>query len=319
MIKGVCRALLGSALLLGCKRHHGPPPIARIWLGGELGCAQLKEGGITCWGAGAVADGGTALTATLTGKEAPVALGRAHACFGEASPTCFGSIVPLGASGPLVAGGDMTCAGTTCWGGALKTGVPPAFQGVTVTQVAIGSTEICGLTAADGVRCFGIGKDAIRTYLKGRSVTAVAVGAVHACALVADGTVMCWGENDQGQLGDGSLLPSGEPVTVTGVAGGAAIRAGARHTCVRTGNGVVVCWGDNRRHQLADGTTTSRSRPAVVPGITGATDLTVSNDSTCAGLKGEVRCWGANDHGQFGDRARSEYGVPTPLRAVPAR
>jgi hypothetical protein len=36
------------------------------------------------------------------------------------------------------------------------------------------------------------------------NVVAVTTGDTHACALADDGRVFCWGENDQGQLGDGT-------------------------------------------------------------------------------------------------------------------
>jgi hypothetical protein len=39
------------------------------------------------------------------------------------------------------------------------------------------------------------------------------------CALMADGTVRCWGNNQYGQLGDGSTIVSFVPVAVLGITG----------------------------------------------------------------------------------------------------
>ena len=45
-------------------------------------------------------------------------------------------------------------------------------------------------------------------------VRTLAAGSEHALALMQDGTVLAWGENDQGQLGDGTNENSDVPTTV---------------------------------------------------------------------------------------------------------
>ena len=57
-------------------------------------------------------------------------------------------------------------------------------------------------------------------------VTAVAAGEADSLALLSNGTVMAWGENDNGQLGDGSFTNSDVPVAVSGLSGVSAIAAG---------------------------------------------------------------------------------------------
>ncbi len=44
--------------------------------------------------------------------------------------------------------------------------------------------------------------------------TAIAVGGDHACAIVAGGAVLCWGENNYGQLGDGTTTTRGAAAPV---------------------------------------------------------------------------------------------------------
>jgi len=52
-----------------------------------------------------------------------------------------------------------------------------------------------------------------------RAADQVAAGAYHTCAVSARGGVFCWGNNDRGQLGDGSASLYPFPVGVLGFEG----------------------------------------------------------------------------------------------------
>jgi alpha-tubulin suppressor-like RCC1 family protein len=114
----------------------------------------------------------------------------------------------------------------------------------------------------------------------------VSNGSRHSCALISDGTVKCWGDNNYGQLGNGSTIPSFTPVLVQGLSGPVSrISAGVEHTCAIIGDasvgGSVQCWGANYSGQLG----------ANLP--TGVKALASGAWYTCALLlNGGVRCWG---------------------------
>lgn len=143
----------------------------------------------------------------------------------------------------------------------------------------------------------------------GGEVHAIAAGIAHTCAITPEGGVQCWGNNELGQLGDGTNTGSNIPVNVLGIGGGTTIVAGGNHTCVLSG-GNVWCWGQNSQGQIGDGTTTDRNTPVKV--MSDVVDITAGLEYTCAITRfGQVMCWGNNDQGQLADGTRTDRTKPT--------
>lgn len=130
---------------------------------------------------------------------------------------------------------------------------------------------------------------------KGTTFTAVTAGDYHGCAINSNGQVECWGDNQHGQLGDGSTdTISILPVTVSNLSGVKAIAAAGSHTCALTRSGAVFCWGENTSGQLGDGTTLDRGTPVAVTGLPGGiAKITAGENDSCAITSaGESKCWG---------------------------
>jgi len=137
---------------------------------------------------------------------------------------------------------------------------------------------------------------------------AIAAGIAHTCAITPEGGVQCWGNNDFGQLGNGTNTSSNIRVDVVGAQGGTTIVAGGNHTCILSG-GDVWCWGQNSKGQLGDGTRTNRNVPVKV--LSNAVDITAGLDYTCAVMTyGQVMCWGNNDQGQLADGTKTDHTKP---------
>lgn len=146
----------------------------------------------------------------------------------------------------------------------------------------------------------------------------IAVGGLHTCARLSSGEVQCWGSNDQGQLGNGTIVTSTTPVTAVGVTTATAVTAGNNHSCALLGDGTGRCWGLDANGQLGDNSTGAtgtqlRTSPVSVSGLSGATALAAGGFHTCAIVgAGTVKCWGDDGMGQLGD------GTPGDRSLVPA-
>ncbi|MGH7628198.1 MAG: Ig-like domain-containing protein, partial [Gemmatimonadales bacterium] len=127
-------------------------------------------------------------------------------------------------------------------------------------------------------------------------------GGRHTCAVTTAGAAYCWGDNEPGQLGDGTDFQRRQPVPVAGGLSVEAVSAGSDHTCSVTTGGAAYCWGANELGELGDGTTTDSRTPVAVSGNHTFAAVAAGATHTC-GLNrfGVGYCWGENRWGQLGD------------------
>lgn len=287
--------------------------VTSVGIGRQHACV-LAHGSVQCWG---------------TNEEGPVG-------DGTTVPRVVAVPVPGLATGvsAVVAGSDHSCALTTeggvkCWGrnaeGQLGDGTttnrsrPTDVVGLAsgVTRLAAGDEHTCAVTEVGGVVCWGLNSSgqlgdgttrnraepvAVRGLDSG--ATLVAASTQNTCAVTTAGGLLCWGDNEHGQVGDGTTTVRHTPVPVARLSSGVdGVTLGTGHACARTDAGAALCWGDNAKGQLGDGTTVHRTRPTPVKGLdSGVHEIAAGWTHSCAiAAEGTAVCWGGNNMGQLGD------------------
>jgi len=177
------------------------------------------------------------------------------------------------------------------------------------------------------------GDDVLRPVLArlphGTRITQVSSGCEFSLALTTSGRVLSWGENDFGQLGNGTIRNSATPAPVKLPAGVriTAISAGCEFGLALTAGGQLMAWGNNEAGQLGNG---EIGDPDTSDGQIGALDqfeklpvlvhlpagvrvraAAASFDYTLAvSTTGQVYAWGENSRGELGN---GKSGPPNPV------
>ncbi len=254
--------------------------------------ALCSDGTLAAWGYngdGRLGDGSITLTTV------PVAVTHSGVLFGKTVVTIAtgdshslalcadGTVVAWGYNG-FGALGDGSTAASSVPVDVTQSGV---LAGKTVVAIAAGNSHslaLCsdGTLAAWGRNGFGalgdgsstdssipVAVTTAGTPLAGKSVVALAAGGNHSLALCSDGTLAAWGNNNDGQIGDGSGTRRYVPVAVTqsGVLFGKTVVAfagGDSHSLALCSDGTLAAWGENSAGQLGNGSTTQSNVPVAV-------------------------------------------------------
>ena len=144
-----------------------------------------------------------------------------------------------------------------------------------------------------------------------KGVIAVVAGRDCTVAIKDDG-LWAWGENNMGQLGNGTTEDKNTPVRVlqgvsvnlngsTYLEGVIAVAAGGEHTVALKADGSLWAWGWNYYGQLGNGTTEDKNTPVRVGTDTNWASVSVGNFHTIASKRdGTLWAWGDNTYGQLG-------------------
>ena len=138
----------------------------------------------------------------------------------------------------------------------------------------------------------------------------------HTVALKNGGSLWSWGNNEYGQLGDGSTIDKHEPVQIGTDTDWRMASARGSFTVALKADGTLWAWGNNNYSQLGDGTTVHKVRPVQIGTDTDWASISVGSRHTIA-LKadGTLWAWGNNDFGQLGYVSYSVKRVPVQIGA----
>ncbi|MDD3712401.1 MAG: InlB B-repeat-containing protein [Candidatus Izemoplasmatales bacterium] len=163
---------------------------------------------------------------------------------------------------------------------------------------------------------------------EGELVVAIILGGSHSFARTNKDRYFAWGNNNNGQLGDGTTEDRLTPVEITDsfpLEAGEKINyfvAGDKHSGAITNLGRVFTWGWNFTGRLGDGTSTQRINPTdITENFSLDTGdkiifLTMGMQTSAAiSSSGRIYTWGANSSGQLGDGTIFNKTLPTDITA----
>ncbi len=157
----------------------------------------------------------------------------------------------------------------------------------------------------------------------GVTPTAIAaVGFLYSLAIGSNGDLYAWGDNNVGQLGDGTGVEKNSPemITLAPDVTPTALAAGYEHSLAIGSDGNLYGWGDNFEGDLGDNSGVAHLSPVLItlaPGVSPTAIAAGGDDSFAIGSNGALYAWGYNSYGDLGDGSTTERYSPEVITLAP--
>lgn len=188
----------------------------------------------------------------------------------------------------------------------------PIHGGINVIDIAAGYNYTARLYQDTIIDIRGINTN----FLVLSNVVSLGSGEEHFFMIRSDSTVLAWGDNQYGQLGDGTTVSQGgsSAVQVSGLTNIISIVGGQRHSIALKDNGTVWTWGWNGMGQLGDNTLIDKLTPIQVPGLDSVIEISAGTHHCMARRSdSSIWVWGNNGLGQLGNDTATNTTIPVQM------
>lgn len=127
-----------------------------------------------------------------------------------------------------------------------------------------------------------------------------------------------WGENNIGQLGDGTSTNRSSAVQVGSLVDWAQVSSSVGDFSVSIKrDGTIWAWGNNNAGRLGDGTTISKSSPVQIGALTTWSQASAGQlHALAVTTGGELYAWGSGSEGRLGDNTTTNKSSPVQIDAL---